>query len=336
MKQTKTATSLLHGKQLAFTLLFVITLYETGAAQGVAIPFDKIEMITTPLTPHFYTFTGSPDTDPGHADAAGGRIGALIGDDGVFLVDCNYAPMTDKITAAIKKVTDKPIRFLVNTHEHPDHTGGNAHFARLGAILIGRQEVRDALAQPFPPAIAAAIGNAASNGDPAGLPMLVYDGKSVLKIYFNGETIDIIPLQASHTNGDAMVKFEQQDVIMIGDIYRNYGYPFVDPSHGGNYKGLVAAIDTLLKIAGPGTRLVPGHGTIINRSALIPYRNMILEVQNKVHDMVLAHKTKQEVLSAKLTAPYDATVPGGTTPLPLNLGTSADRFVGNLYDELTK
>ena len=334
MKQKKMDTGLLYGRMIALLLLSVTGWYETATAQAAAIPFNKIEITTTRLTHSFYTLTGSPHTDPGHPEAAGGRIGVLAGNDGVFLVDCSYAPLTDKIIAAVKKITSTPVRFLVNTHEHPDHTGGNPYFARLGTIIIGRQEVRDALKKPIPPAIAAAIGNAALNGDSACLPMLTFDGRSVVKMYFDGETIDLIPLQSAHTNGDVMVMFEQQNVIMIGDIYRNYGYPFVDPSHGGTYNGLVAAIDTLLKIAGPDTRLVPGHGTIINRWAIIPYRDMILDVRNKVQAMVLAHKTKQQVLAAKLTAPYDASVPGGTEPLPLNSGTSADRFVGNLYDEL--
>ena len=297
------------------------------------IPFDKIAIITTQITPKFYTLTGSPNTDPGHPEAAGGRVGVLIGKDGVFMVDCSYAPLSDKIIGAIHKISDGPVRFLVNTHEHPDHTGGNPNFARLGAILLARQETRDALAQPLPPAIAAAIGNAALNNDPARLPVLTYTDRSIVKLYFDGETIDLIPVVAAHTNGDTMIRFEEEDVIMIGDFYRNYGYPFVDPAHGGSFKGVLAAIDTLLQLAGPNTRLVPGHGTIVDRNALIFYRDMILTVRSGVTALVAAGKTKPEVLAAKLTEPFDAHVPGGTRPLPANLGTSADRFVGTLYDE---
>ena len=301
-----------------------------------AIPFDKIGIITTKLTSHFYALTGSPNTDPGHPEAAGGRIGVLVGQHGVFMVDCSYAPLYPKIIEAIGKLTHGPVRFLVNTHEHPDHTGGNPLFVRQGALLISRQETRDALAAPLPPAVAAAIGQAALTDDPDRLPLLTYDGKSAVKFYFDGETIDLIPVNGAHTNGDTMIEFEQEDVILIGDFYRNYGYPFVDQTHGGSFRGVVAAIDTLLKIAGPKTLLVPGHGSIIDRNALIPYRDMILDVRNRVLTLIVAGKTRQEVLAAKLTASYDTSIPGGITPLPAGLGTSADRFVGALYDECKK
>jgi len=308
----------------------------TAAAQPMPppIPFDKISISTTRLTQRFYTLTGSPDTDPGHPEAAGGRIGVLTGKDGVFMVDCSYAPLSAKITEAIATMSKGPVRFLVNTHEHPDHTGGNPNFARQGAILLARRETRDALAQPLPPAIAAAIGDAALNNDPARLPQLTFDGRSVVRCYFDGETIDLIPLPDAHTNGDLIVRFEEEDVIMLGDFYRNYGYPFVDRSHGGTFSGVLKALDTVLTIAGPNTQLVPGHGTIVDRSALIFYRDMITDIRRKVGAMIKAGMTKQEVLAARLTAPYDARTPGGNRPLPANLGTSADRFVAALYDEL--
>jgi cyclase len=322
---------------LSLVILFLWPGFVNAQTQAIprvpAIPFDKIDIITTKLTPHFFVLTGSPNTDPGHPEAAGGRIGVLVGQHGVFMVDCSYAPLYPKIIEALGKITHGPVRFLVNTHEHPDHTGGNPLFVRQGALLISRQETRDALAAPLPAAVAAAIGQAALTNDPGRLPVLTYDGKSTVRFYFDGETIDLIPVNTAHTNGDTMIEFEQEDVIMIGDFYRNYGYPFVDQTHGGSFTGVVAAIDTLLKIAGPKTLLVPGHGSIIDRNALIPYRDMIIDIRNRVLTLIAAGKTRQEVLAAKLTASYDSSVPGGTTPLPAGLGTSADRFIGTLYDE---
>ena len=326
----------MRNKSLRNVLIVVasgICLARDATAQAPAIPFDRIDIITTKLSPHFYALTGSPGTDPGHPEAAGGRIGVLVGDDGVFMVDGSYAPLSEKIAAAVRKLSPGPIRFLVNTHEHPDHTGGNPNFARMGAVIIARRETRDALTKPLPPAVAAAIGNAALNNDAARLPELTCGPGSGLQFFFDGETIDLIPLAPAHTDGDLLVRFEQEDVIMIGDFYRNYGYPFVDPAHGGSFKGVVAAIDTLLTIAGPHTQLVPGHGTIIERSALAAYRAMILDIQGKVRTMVEAGKTKAEVLAARLTSFYDDRVPDGRRPLPAGLGTSADRFVGTIYDE---
>ena len=148
----------------------------------------------------------------------------------------------------------------------------------------------------------------------------------------NGEIVDLIPVRAAHTGGDTMIRFENANAIMIGDFYRNYGYPFIDTNNGGSLKGALEALDATLKLAGPDTKLIPGHGTIINRTDIVPYRDMILGVQAKVQQMINQGKSEQEVLAAKVTAPYDAKVPGGL--LPAGAGTSADRFVGMVYSEL--
>jgi cyclase len=155
-----------------------------------------------------------------------------------------------------------------------------------------------------------------------------------VKIYFDKETVDLIPIPPAHTNGDSLVRFENADVIMIGDFYRNYGYPFIDPSHGGNFKGVVNAIDIVMQLAGPNTQLIPGHGTVIKKADLAPYRAMIFDVEAKVQQMIDGGKSLPEVLAAKITAPYDEKVPGGLTPLPAGFGTSADRFVSAMYAEL--
>jgi glyoxylase-like metal-dependent hydrolase (beta-lactamase superfamily II) len=153
-----------------------------------------------------------------------------------------------------------------------------------------------------------------------------------VKLRLNGEIVDLIPVRAAHTGGDTMIRFENADVIMIGDFYRNYGYPFIDTNNGGTLKGALEALDETMKLAGPNTRLVPGHGTIINRSDIVPYRDMILSVQAKVQQMIREGKSEDEVVAAKVTAPYDAKVPGGL--LPAGAGTSADRFVHMVYAQL--
>lgn len=294
------------------------------------IDYAKARILTQKIAPNFYVLTGSPGVDPGHPEAAGGRVGVFVGSNGVFMVDAQYLPMADKVAAAIRQVSTAPIRFLVDTHSHPDHTGGNPYFVKQGALLFAREEARKTLTEPLP----AAVGDAASRTDPARLPVVTFGLGDPVKIRFNGDTIDLIPLQNAHTNGDTLVRFELADVIMIGDFYRNYGYPFVDPAHGGSFKGVLKAIDTVTALAGPSTVLLPGHGTIIHRSDLLPYRTMIVTIQTQVQQMIASGKTKQEVLAAKLTAPYDATVPGALTPLPAGFGTSALRFVSAMYDEV--
>jgi cyclase len=288
------------------------------SAWGQGIDYAKIEILTEKIAPTLYILSGSAGADPGHQDAAGGRIGVLAGPDGIFMVDAQYAQITDKVAAAIRKISSEPIRFLVNTHVHPDHTAGNANFVKMGALLFAREELREELSR--------------TAGDAARLPVVTYGMGDPVKLRLNGEIVDLIPVRAAHTGGDTMIRFENADVIMIGDFYRNYGYPFIDTNNGGTLKGALEALDETMKLAGPNTRLIPGHGTFINRTDIVPYRDMILGVQAKVQQMIKEGKSQQEVLAAKVTAPYDAKVPGGL--LPAGAGTSADRFVSMVYSQL--
>jgi len=297
-------------------------------AQGPGIDYAHIEILTEKIAPNLYMLSGSAGTDPGHQDGAGGRIGVLAGPDGIFMVDSQYGQITDKVVAAIRKISSEPIRFLVNTHLHIDHTGGNANFVKMGALLFAREELREEMSRPAP----SAAGNAAPARDPARLPVVTYGLGDPLKLRLNGEIVDLIPVRAAHTGGDTMIRFENADVIMIGDFYRNYGYPFIDTNNGGTLQGALEALDATMKLAGPNTRLVPGHGTIINRTDIVPYRDMILSVRDKVQQMISEGKSEQEVIAAKVTAPYDAKVPGGL--LPAGAGTSADRFVRMVYSQL--
>lgn len=288
-------------------------------AQGIA--YDKIEILTDKIAPSLYMLSGSADADPNHPDGAGGRIGILAGPDGIFMVDAQYAQISDKVMAAIRKISPEPIRYLVNTHVHPDHTAGNAYFVKKGAILFAREELREEMLRSNGP-------NAPAR-DPAGVPVVTYGMGDPVKLRLNGEIVDLIPVRAAHTGGDTMIRFENADVIMIGDFYRNFGYPFIDTNNGGTLKGAIEALDYTMKIAGPNTKLIPGHGTYIKREDILPYRDMIQGVQTKVQQLIREGKSLQEVLAAKVTAPYDAKVPGGL--LPAGNGTSADRFVGMVY-----
>jgi cyclase len=313
-------------RQTSFLVVAIVAVSVSAWAQGQGIDFAKIEILTEKIAPNLYLLSGSAGADPAHEDAAGGRIGVLAGPDGIFMVDAQYAQITDKVVAAIRKISPEPIRFLVNTHVHGDHTAGNANFVKMGALLFAREELREELLRP------PAGGNPAPARDPARLPVVTYGMGDPVKLRLNGEIVDLIPVRAAHTGGDTMIRFENADVIMIGDFYRNYGYPFIDTNNGGTLKGALEALDETMKIAGPNTRLVPGHGTIINRTDIVPYRDMILGVEAKVQQLINEGKSEQEVLAAKVTAPYDAKVPGGL--LPAGAGTSADRFVSMVYSQL--
>jgi len=307
--------------RFSFTVLAATTFCASASAQPAGTDFSKIEILTEKIAPNLYLLSGSAGTDANHEDAAGGRIGILAGSDGIFMVDTQYAQLTDKVVAAIRKISPAPIRFLANTHVHIDHTGGDANFVKLGATLVTREELRDE-----------ALRNPALAKDPASLATVTYGLGAPVKFRMNGEVVDLIPVRAAHTGGDTMIRFENANVIMIGDFYRNYGYPYIDTANGGTLKGALEALEALYNIAGPDTKLVPGHGTIINRNDLLPYRDMILAVQSKVQQLIGQGKTMQEVLAAKVTATYDAKVPGGL--LPAGNGTSADRFVSMVYSQL--
>ena len=168
--------------------------------------YSKIEIKTTKLNDKFYTLEGQ-----------GGMIGALVGPDGVFLVDTQFAPLTEKIVAAVKKISPSPIKFIVDTHVHGDHTGGNENFAKLGAVLFSRDQLRARLARP--------AGNAAP-APAAALPVVTYDGPVTL--HMNGEEVQLIPIRSAHTDGDTLVRFPGLDVMMTGDYYRSLGYPNID------------------------------------------------------------------------------------------------------------
>jgi glyoxylase-like metal-dependent hydrolase (beta-lactamase superfamily II) len=312
-----------------YFLVVAAVLALSAGARAQGIQYDKIEIKTEKVTPNLYMLSGSENVDPGHPDGAGGRIGVLTGPDGIFMVDAQYLQIGDKVLAAIRKLDTGPIRFLVNTHVHGDHTAGNATFAKLGAVLIAREELREGLARV--PANAAA--NAPAR-DPARLPMITYGMGDPVRFRMNGETIELIPVRAAHTGGDTMIRFVNADAIMVGDFYRNFGYPFIDVGNGGSLKGALEALELTMKIAGPNTKLIPGHGTFINKSDIIPYRDMILAVQGKVQQLINQGKTEDEVVAAHVTAPFDAKVPGGLLPANTGGGTSADRFVRMVYSQL--
>jgi cyclase len=271
----------------------------TAFAQQV--DYSKVEIKTTKLAPNFYTLEGQ-----------GGTIGVLAGPDGVLLVDSQFAPLTEKIVAAVHQISSAPIRFLIDTHVHPDHTGGNENLGKLGVTIFAREELRSRLITNKMPA--------------AGLPVVTYS--SPIVFHLNGENAQAIPIPAAHTDGDTLVYFPVADVIMTGDFFRSLGYPNIDRANGGSLNGMIAGLNATIKLCGPATRVVPGHGAITDRAGLAAHVAMIVAIRDKVAKLVQEGKTQAEVLASHPTADYDARVPG--------IGTTGDRFVSQLYAELTE
>jgi glyoxylase-like metal-dependent hydrolase (beta-lactamase superfamily II) len=281
----------------------------TQPAQPFQPDFSKVEIKTRKLADDLYVLEGQ-----------GGAISVLTGPDGIFLVDSQFAPLTEKIVAAIKQVSDKPIRFLVNTHVHGDHVGGNANLAKQGVTILAREQLRERLIHP-------ALNANGQPGKPAeieALPVITYDDP--VTVHLNGEDIRLIPIRAAHTDGDTLVAFPNHDALAVGDYYRAAGYPIVDLANGGTLNGLLEALRVTIDRAGPNTKIIPGHGAIVDRNAVIAQRDLILAYRDKVAALIAQGKTGDEVLAAKITAETDSSIPAGAQ--------SADRFVKWLYAEV--
>ena len=249
------------------------------------------------------------------ADAAG------HGTHGVLMVDAQFAPLTDKIVAAIKQVSDGRIRLLINTHVHGDHTGGNENLGKMGVTILARENLRARLVKPNP----GANGQPGTPAPAAALPVVTYDAP--LTIHMDGEDVRVIPVPVAHTDGDTMVFFPNADVLMTGDFYRSTGYPNIDRANGGSLNGMLAGLNAVITLAGANTKIIPGHGATVSKTEVAAHRDMIVALRDKVAPLVRQNKTQEEVVAAKLTADWDAKVTGATA-------MTADRFVGQLYQEI--
>lgn len=294
-----------------------MSLLRIVAALGVAAvgawaqapDYSKVEIKTTKIAPNFWTLEGQ-----------GGTIGVFPGPDGIFVVDSEFAPLHDKIVAAIRQISNAPIRFLANTHVHGDHTGGNEAFAKMGVTILARPEVRYRLVHPLP----GVTGITPAPSSPAALPIITYDATTT--IHMNGEDIQLIPVRAAHTAGDTMVFFPGQNVLMIGDYFRSFGYPNIDRSGGGTLDGTIAGLAGAIGLCGPDTKVVPGHGAITDRNGLMATRDMMLVMRDRIAQDVRQGMTLDQVLASRPTADYDSKVPGAADTI--------NRFVGQLYAEI--
>jgi cyclase len=294
-------------KTTLFALSFA-ALATTVYAQAPQPDFSKVEIKTTKISNTFYTLDGQ-----------GGTIGVLVGPEGIFMVDSQFAPLSQKIAAAIHQISDKPIRFMVNTHVHGDHTGGNENFAKMGVTIFSRDELRWRLAHPAP----GANGAPTAPSPAEALPVVTYEGP--VTIHMDGEDVHLIPILRAHTDGDTLVYFPNNDVLMTGDYYRSVQFPNIDRTNGGSLNGMIEGLGATIGMAGPNTKIIPGHGPTVNRAALIAHRDMIIAIRDKVAALVQQGKSVDEVLAAKPTSDYDS--------IP-NASTTSERFVRQLYAEL--
>jgi glyoxylase-like metal-dependent hydrolase (beta-lactamase superfamily II) len=231
----------------------------------------------------------------------GGNIGVSTGSDGVALIDDQYAPLSERILAAVGKLQQGPVRFVVNTHGHGDHTGGNEPLGRSGALIVAHDAVRrrmsvDQFMKAFDRQVPAA--------PPAALPVVTFGIDTTL--HWNGESIHAIHVPRAHTDGDAIVHFEKANVLHLGDVYFAGRYPFIDLDSGGSLVGMIQAVDLALGIANPKTRIIPGHGPLSDRAGLVAYRDVLTHARERISDAIEAGKSLEQVLAEKPLAEFDA------------------------------
>ncbi len=223
-----------------------------------------------------------------YIEGRGGNIGLFVGDDDVFLIDDQFAPLTDKIVAAIRNLSDKPIRFLVNTHLHPDHTGGNENFGKMGALIFGHDNVRRQMEI------------SAYTQEP---PLVTYSQD--VSFHINGETVHVFKTPDAHTNGDSYIYFKGSNVIHVGDVYRTTSYPYIDTSNGGSFLGTIEATELLVDVADDDTKIIPGHGVISNAEEVQAVLDMLLVIRDRVKASIEDGMSLEETQAVGLTEEYD-------------------------------
>ncbi|HET8690664.1 MAG TPA: MBL fold metallo-hydrolase [Steroidobacteraceae bacterium] len=267
-----------------------ITAALLGIFAGTAIGQEAVDVRTEPVAPGVYVMHG-----------AGGNIGVSIGPDGVFLVDDQYAVMTPKVAEALAKLTPESPRFVLNTHWHGDHTGGNENLAQKGSLIVAHDDVRRRMStEQF-----SKFFDRTTPPSPSGaLPVVTFNDS--VSFHLNGDEIRGIHVAPAHTDGDVFIHFKRANVIHTGDLVFAGMYPFVDIDSGGSVDGVIAAVDRMLALADEKTRIIPGHGELTDKAGLAAYREMLATTSGRVRELVKAGKTLEEALAAKPNADYDA------------------------------
>lgn len=258
-------------------------------AQAQQSDFSKVEIQTIKVAEGIYMLIGQ-----------GGNIGVCIGEDGVFLIDNQFAQLTDKIIAAVRDLTDKPIKFLINTHWHADHTGGNENFGNLGITIIAQDNVYVRMANeqigPF-------SGRVSPPAPDVALPVITF--KDEITFHMNGYTIQGRRIGPAHTDTDALIHFKEADVYHMGDTYFSEAYPFFDLNSGGDFLGMIKVAEDLLAASDADTKIIPGHGRLADLQNLKAYHGMLVALRDRVQDGIDQDMSVNDMVQAKITEDLD-------------------------------
>jgi len=275
--------------------------------------YSKVQLKVSKVAGTVYMLEG--------ADA--GNIGASIGEDGIVIVDDQYAPLADKIQAALKGITDKPMRFIINTHYHGDHTGGNAYFQKQ-APIIAQDNVRKRLETGGPAGNGGSVHFEAKPAPKEALPIITFDHD--VTVHLNGEDIRALYFPAGHTDGDSVIFFPKSNVVHMGDDFVTYGFPFIDVDSGGSIDGMIDGVEKVLAQVPPDVKIIPGHGPVSSVDDVKAYLAMLKSTRDAVAKAIQKHQTLDQMKQAKLLAPWKK-YSGDFI--------NEDTFIETLYNSLT-
>ena len=270
--------------------------------------FDKVQIKVHPVAGSVYMLEG-----------AGGNIGVSVGEDGIVIVDDEFAPLAPKIKAALKGISDKPVRFVINTHWHGDHVGGNAQFASDSTPIIAQENVRERMK-----AGAKVAGRDVPPAPKDALPIITFNDRA--SVHLNGEDIKAVHFVAGHTDGDAIIYFTKSNVIHMGDDFVTYGFPFVDLESGGSVEGMIAAVEKVIATAPAGAKIIPGHGALATVADMKPYLQMLKDTLAKVQAGMQQGKSLEQLQKEKVLAGYEKW--SGDF-------ISTDKWIETIYHDLT-
>ena len=277
--------------------------------------FSKVQIKVTKVSGNIYMLEGE-----------GGNIAASVGEDGIVIVDDQFAPLADKIQAALKNlgITDKPVRFVINTHYHGDHSGGNAPFANAGSTVIAQDNVRKRLEQGSQSGIGGSEVRAVPPAAKAALPIITFDHD--VTVHLNGEDIRALHFPAGHTDGDAVIFFPKNNVVHMGDDFVRYGFPFIDVASGGSVQGMIAAMEKASAQLPADVKVIPGHGALSNLDDVRAYVTMLKETSAAVQKAIAEHKSVEQMKHQKILEPWKKWS---------SENIDSDKFIETLYNSLT-
>lgn len=250
---------------------------------------DSVQIRTEKLTEGTYVLFGR-----------GGNIGLAVGPEAVFVVDDQFAPLTPKVLAAIRAITDRPVRFVLNTHWHFDHTGGNENMGKAGALVVAHDNVRRRMSTGQ---FIEFIKRQEPAAPPGALPVVTFN--DAVTFHINGDEVAVFHLPNAHTDGDAVVHFRKANVVHMGDVYVTGSFPFVDLSSGGSVSGIIRGVERVLSLIDDDTQVIPGHGAMSTRAALRAYRDMMVTVRDRVRAEATSGRTLEQIIASKPAADFE-------------------------------